>query len=455
MKNFCQSPYPSLRMVIFSLILLILFSACQPSRATQPAAEILQASPEPIVINTFQDLQILLKEIDTAAPAVAQSRVDQLWQTLVDSKRVPLILGTQVVFLYRGEAEQVNWRGSFNGWGEPGVNGYRVGKTDLWVGTIEFPEASRAEYKIVLNGEDWIVDPANPHTAFSGLTGANNVVTLPGFRVTDESQKRSDVMSGTLIENLSIDSRTLGYQVNYWVYTPADYESLEMLPVIYVLDGNDFVDERMGALPNILDNMIAIRRIEPVLAVFIDAREPGNLSYNRREEEFLVHPIEHAQFIADELVPVIDRTYRTEPHPDARVIIGVSYGGLSATFIAASESDVFHNLAAFSPSFWVLDSPQYLASQEQQEGSSQMLPAMNAASECGDETDFSCPRLPIRIFMTTGLPAWDVGDLTSLVTNLEEQDYPVEYHQVREGHTWDNWRGLSDEMLTYFFASNQ
>ena len=61
--------------------------------------------------------------------------------------------------------------------------------------------------------------------------------------------------------------------------------------------------------------------------------------------------------------------------------------------------------------------------------------------------------LPIKIFISSGLPDWDVGDFRSLVGDMETQNYPVEFISVKEGHTWDNWRGLSDEMLIYFFGT--
>ncbi len=472
MNGIRKSSALSSRVMILSTVCLIVFSGCtshQSIPAATPEAlrqagpfqgtptatsETLPASTAgPIVIENFQDLRTVLMEIRQASPAEAQSRVDELWASLVHSERVPLVLGTQVIFLYKGAAERVTWSGSFNGWRTPGLEGTRVGQTDLWLGYTELPEASRIEYKIVLNKDEWLVDPVNPHTTFSGLTGANNVVTLPGFTVTDESHKRKDIPGGALTGDLSINSQALGYTVNYRVYTPVGYESLEKLPVIYVLDGNDFVDERMGVLPNVLDTMIADGRIEPVLAVFIDAREPGNPQNNRREDEFLVHPIEHARFVADELVPVIDCSFRTDARPDARVIMGVSYGGLSAYYIAAARSDIFHELAAFSPSLWVLDSPQYVTDLEQLEGSKQMLPAFSeSATQCGGDTGFRCPRLPVQIFLTTGWPDWDVGDFHRLVADLEREAYPIEFHQVREGHTWDNWRGLSDEMLIYFFS---
>ena len=127
--------------------------------------------------------------------------------------------------------------------------------------------------------------------------------------------------------------------------------------------------------------------------------------------------------------------------------MGVSYGGLSAFYIAASRSDTFHNLAAFSPSFWVLNNLEYLNDPRQKEGASQMLPALNGeTTACGGTTGFACPRLPVKIFLTTGLPAWDVGDFSGLVAELKGQKYPIEFHQVREGHTWDNWRG---KVLSY------
>lgn len=121
-----------------------------------------------------------------------------MWQTLVTEQRVPLILDQTVVFLYKGRVERVEWRGDFNAWAAPGLEGKRIGQSDLWVGITELPPASRAAYNIIIDGKDWLADPANAHTGFSGLTGVNSVVTMPGFTVTDESQKRNDVTPGKL-----------------------------------------------------------------------------------------------------------------------------------------------------------------------------------------------------------------------------------------------------------------
>ena len=84
-----------------------------------------------------------------------------------------------------------------------------------------------------------------------------------------------------------------------------------------------------------------------------------------------------------------------------------------------------------------------------------MLPAVNEqATACGSNTGYACPRLPLKIFLSAGWPDWDVGDFRVLIADMQRQKYPIEFHSVREGHTWDNWRSLSDEMLTYFFGIN-
>ncbi|HSM23477.1 MAG TPA: hypothetical protein VK856_01275 [Anaerolineaceae bacterium] len=58
----------------------------------------------------------------------------------------------------------------------------------------------------------------------------------------------------------------------------------------------------------------------------------------------------------------------------------------------------------------------------------------------------------MKVFITAGVPSWDVGDLSQMVDTMKTQQYPVEFHQVNEGHTWSQWRSLSDEMLIYFFG---
>ncbi len=432
--------------------------ACQPQNPSSPT--VLPASPTtnvpataaPVTIKNAQDLRTAISSIAAAGSSGGQVQADALYAALRTSGRLPLVLGDQAVFMYRGDAARVTFTGDFAGWDlTAGAEARRIGQTDLWIAQKTLPADSRIEYKIVLDGENWILDPANPVVVKRSL-GDNNVLTMPKFVTTDESDTRADLAHGTVSDNLTIASQNLGYDVNYRVYTPAGYDQLKDLPVVYAVDGNDFVDPDMGKMPAVLDNLIAGGRLQPVIAVFVDARQPGHPENNRREQEFLANAPSYAAFIAQELVPAIDAAYRTNAQPDARLIQGVSYGGLIASYIAVRFSDVFHDLAIFSPSFWALGSPDSVGDPAKAAGVRAMNDVLSQVGACGGDTGITCPTLPIKVFMSSGLPDWDVGDLDPTAELLTSAQIPLRYVETNEGHSWGAWSDLLDEMLLNFFA---
>jgi enterochelin esterase family protein len=125
------------------------------------------------------------------------------------------------------------------------------------------------------------------------------------------------------------------------VYTPYGYDDMQDLPVVYVTDGHEYADDKLGAMLIVMDNLIHQNVISPIIAVFIDPREPGNTSNNRRMSEY-VENINFANFVSDELVPQIDANYKTNPDPDYRAILGTSLGGWNSAFFGLNRSETFH-----------------------------------------------------------------------------------------------------------------
>ena len=187
---------------------------------------------------------------------------------------MPLIFDDTAVFLYRGPARSVAWAGDFTRWDfEPPLPGARQGQTDIWILAREFPHDARLDYKILIDGSRQILDPLNPFTQLGGY-GPNSVVRMPGYVYPTITLPRDAIPHGTLSEPHTIASASLGYDVRYQVYTPAGYEALRDLPVIYATDGQEYAHPEMGALPTTLDNLLADGAIRPVIAVFIDPRSP-------------------------------------------------------------------------------------------------------------------------------------------------------------------------------------
>ena len=119
------------------------------------------------------------------------------------------------------------------------------------------------------------------------------------------------------------------------VHVPDGYDRERgRYPVVYYLPG--FGDSGIVAalvergLGDALDK--ANRR--PALTVLIDLNEEI-VALNSQEFG------RWADFLIEELIPFIDKTYRTIPAPEARVLIGFSMGGLSAVVLSAQHPGVW------------------------------------------------------------------------------------------------------------------
>ena len=80
-------------------------------------------------------------------------------------------------------------------------------------------------------------------------------ITLAFFSVTEPSVSK---LSGNKI----IESNVLGYELQFRVYTPADYTNMENLPVIFLTDGPGYIGS--GDMPKILDRLVEEGSIKPV-----------------------------------------------------------------------------------------------------------------------------------------------------------------------------------------------
>lgn len=346
---------------------------------------------------------------------------------LQGANKIPFAIGDSVAFLYRGTAQSVQWNGDFNSWGSAGnvqTNGSRLGNTDLWILEQSFPSDARLDYKIVLNGNTWILDPRNAFQQMSGF-GPNSELRMPNYIFPSEVIRRPNVPQGAFSPNQLIQSTHLGYTVQYRVYTPAGYDSLSNLPVVYVTDGQEYANDQMGSMLIVLDNLIYDGAIPPIIAVFLDPRNPYNLSQNRRMQELPINP-NYLRFVKEELVPRIDSIYRTNPLPSARAILGTSLGGINAAYFGIAAPETFGLIAIQSPAFWYR--PQILTMYQ------------------------DSARKPLRVSMTTGYIFDGQNEARQLRDILRSKAYQLYYREVPQGHSWGQWRGLIDDALIYFFG---
>ena len=90
--------------------------------------------------------------------------------------------------------------------------------------------------------------------------------------------------ASTLTDNIRIQSKVLNYALQYRVYLPEGVKRSDKLATIYLADGQWYLGA--GNMQQVLDQEISEGRIKPVIAVFVDNRNPDDLSENRRNQQF-------------------------------------------------------------------------------------------------------------------------------------------------------------------------
>jgi enterochelin esterase-like enzyme len=161
---------------------------------------------------------------------------------------------------------------------------------------------------------------------------------------------------------VDLDSAVLGERRSLPVYVPPDVDPDARLPVIYLADATT------QAYAPILEAAVAEGRARPAIIVGI----PSGLgeatgcvrsvsACTRRNLEYLPHASatgagadspfgRHLRFVADEVVPFVERTYSASPRREDRIVAGHSSGGAWAFSAAARRPETFGAVIAFSAS---------------------------------------------------------------------------------------------------------
>jgi len=320
-------------------------------------------------------------------------------------------------FIYRGGASSVNVPGDANGWNASSFPMSRLSTTDLWYCTRVFESDARLDYKFVINGSNWILDPRNPYTVNGGF-GPNSELRMPAYVPAPEIQYYTNIPHGTL-RDTTYYSINLGNSRTIRIYTPPGYESSsDSFGVILFHDGLEYVT--LAQANNVIDYLIWQNRIKPVIAIFVPP-------VNRVAEYRTTQINQFSSFITNEIIPYVDSRFRTRRSPAQRAVLGASDGGNITLWLGLYYSNVFGNVAAQS---------------------SNIVSTISSGFQNG-------PMLNLKLYLDLG--TYDIAQLIPLVRSfipiLQSRSYVYQYREYREGHSWGNWRAHVDNALEMFFPS--
>ena len=245
----------------------------------------------------------------------------------------PEIQNDSVTFRLKADyATVVKLSGSWmpNPWG--GTIDMTRGENNVWEVTIPLPEPEIYTYNFVADGVS-VNDPQNVMVQRDG-TRYLSMLLVDGERT--ENYKAAE-QRGT-VSHPWYDSKILGINRRLTVYTPYGYEAnpKAKYPVLYLLHGAGGDEEAwssMGRTAQILDNLIAKGLAKPMIVVM-----PNGNPNQQAAQTFGLPTTEYdwrdpanrnlyVQSLVEEIVPFIEKNYRTVAKKSHRAIAGLSMGG--------------------------------------------------------------------------------------------------------------------------------
>mgnify|MGYP001816204997 CR=1 FL=1 len=228
--------------------------------------------------------------------------------------------------------------------------------------TVTVPPGLEFEYKFTLGSwEREALGPSGtvmPNFRHSDIADAVVTHNIERFRVGPEpfmDDWQSSGVLGTLVYWKDLQSEYLDRSRHVVIWLPPGYEddTASRYPVLYMQDGQNLFDARIGGSDgNVWDVDDAIVRLvdsgamSPVIVVgaFNTAdRFPEYSPWHRASD--------YARFLIEELMPRINREFRTLSGPANTSIMGSSMGGLLSWYMVTHHPDVFGACGCVSSHF--------------------------------------------------------------------------------------------------------
>jgi enterochelin esterase-like enzyme len=276
-----------------------------------------------------------------------------------------------------------------------------------------------------------------------------------GLSVGAQSAFSGDAAAGQVLEGLKLPSAILGRDVAYAVYLPPDYAtSARRYPVVYLLHG--YTDDesgwiQFGEISLAADRAIADREIPPMIIFMPD----GGVTFYINDA---AGKVRWEDMFVQELIPFMDKTYRTRPDREFRGVAGLSMGGWGTLAAALRHPDLFAAGAAFSAAVW---EDEDIVGMKQDSWDKLLGPLFGAAGLAGKDRLTPAFRKVSPLELARSLPEdslkkvryyIDCGDDDFLIKGncalhllLTDRKIPHEFRVRDGGHTWSYWRtGIVD-----------
>jgi enterochelin esterase-like enzyme len=231
------------------------------------------------------------------------------------------------------------------------------------------------------------------------------------------------------LERVDYDSKTVGVKRWMQVYTPPGYSKDKKYPVLYLLHGiggNEREEWARGGVPHaIIDNLIADKKIEPMIVVLPNgnattnragAVDPGGSGGRRGFGDLTGWGKPFENDLIKDIIPFIEANYSVKSDRESRALAGLSMGGGQSLNIGLANLDTFAWIGGFS-------------SAPNTKPASELVPAPDKVTKQLKLLYLSCGNKDGLIRVSQGVHAY-----------LKDNNVPHIWHVDDHAHDFQHWK---------------
>jgi putative tributyrin esterase len=259
------------------------------------------------------------------------------------------------------------------------------------------------------------------------------------------------------VDTLQIPSAAMNKVYKAAVVLPNSYaKSKANYPVLYLLHGAyGHFSDWLKSTPN----KETVKNLADQYNLIIVMPEGENFGF------YINSPVNKSSqfetYIIEEVIPKIDKTYRTAANKNGRAITGLSMGGHGALYLSTRHSELFAAAGSMSGvvdlgNIWDPNSADRKKMMEQAFGNGDVPRETYASFAVINMTDkMRTNKLPL--FIDCGVDDFLIELNRELHRRLVYEKIPHEYTERPGAHTWEYWENALPYQLLFFnsiFKSN-
>jgi enterochelin esterase-like enzyme len=302
--------------------------------------------------------------------------------------------------------------------------------TGLW--TLTTPMAVPADtYRFNFQVDGAPVPDPRGATWSQHVNGIESTFEVPG--PAGAFQAYDPAIPHGAVSVIEYSSTSIGAKRRAHVYTPPGYmNGTKRLPVLYLVHGAGDSDDAwtsVGRAHYILDNLIASGKAEPMIVVMPAGHTPV------RPNQDLLRNEDFGNDLTRDLIPLIDRSFRTIARPQSRAMAGLSMGGAHTLNFGLTRPDLIRYVGIFSMGLGVRGGQEQIAAYEQVNG--------ERLREAAKDHKL--------VYYAMGKTDFLYESAAPTRAMMDRHAIPYVYHESEGGHTWINWRRYLDDFVPRLF----